>query len=164
MAQPNLQDRPPWLEMNPGTHELRYHIPNRKLVDWELMKIHNELDFVERFTDRYSFLFTETVVRNKAHLLDMYNEVIITLQTMRHHGIHSGAHCNALQLQLLTASNTVDYLTSVKVYSILCWNSLTPQWRFQKKFPFFDEDVHTLGIMERSLHKLLHEICPLNFV
>ena len=160
----NLQNRPPWLEVNPGTHELRYKLPNRKLEARELMKIFNELDFIERFTDRYSFLFTETVVDKKPHLLDMYNEVIITLQTMRHHGIHSGAHCSASQLHLLTASNTADYLTAVKNYSVFSWDSLTPQQKFRDHFPFFEEDIHTLRIMELSLHTLLHEICPLNFI
>ena len=49
MALPNLRG-PPCLELNPGTHDLRYKLPIRNLNGRELMKISNELDFVERFT------------------------------------------------------------------------------------------------------------------
>ena len=154
---------PPCLDENPFTHELLYPLPIRRLDGRELMKIYNELDFIERFTARYSFLFDDKLLENHPHLRDKHNEIIIALKNMQHHGKHSGEHCNAMQLHLLTAANTAEYLTSVKVYSTLCWNSLLPHWMFEKKFKFFEEDVGTLGIMEQSLHDLLHKICPLTF-
>ena len=154
---------PPCLDLNPGTHDLRYKLPIRDLNGKELMKIHDELDFVERFTERYSFLFRHKLVENHPLLLDLCNHVIIALETMQHHGKHSGRFCNAMQLHLLTTANTADYIASVEEYCVSCWMVLTPHEPFEQKFRFFNEDVNTLGIMKRSLHKLLHEICPSSY-
>jgi len=142
----------------PGGGE--YETPTRPLALAELVKIHRELDYVQRFTNRYASLFESDFFGGSPDLVEMAQHIAEELVAMQASGPATQAHCTKKQLQLLTAQQVEEYIQAVAKFSDSSLRAHLSTHAHARNFPHWEHDHMVLIIMRDGLRKLLKEITP----
>ena len=106
MAMSTRDIRPSPIEQEaPFVNYLGYKNATRPLKVDELVLLHKELDYVQRFTTRYKLLFDDHLMKLDPNLYKKYDHMCEVLVTMQGRKEHSAVHCNQAQIDLLTVGD-----------------------------------------------------------
>jgi len=142
--------------------------PTRRLSPKEKMKIHDELDFSARFTERYSDLFDQRLFSENEQLMEKSNGICSILTSLKHRG-ENLTHYTADQLLLETTREVAIYLKLLGAFSKRRMDLLNKDVENgglveggspPSDYTHWEEDQHSLDVMTLSINILLHEISP----
>jgi hypothetical protein len=137
-----------------------YVTPTRLLDRAELVKIHRELDYVQRFTTRYAVLFDSHFFHGNPELVRTYAAVCALLVAMQATGPATEAHCTAIQKQFLTIEQVKEYITAVALFSSKSMSAQVRDQHYAPHFPFWEHDNAVLCMMQDGLTALVDEVTP----
>jgi hypothetical protein len=162
MARSTRDVRPSHIQQEaPFLNYLRYKNATRPLQVKELVLLHKELDYVQRFTTRYKILFDDHIFKLDPNLYKKYDHMCEVLITMQGRKEHSAEHCNRAQIDLLTVGDVSQYIKEVSDFSHLRMRQLVHLGDYSGQFPHWRKDNRALHIMERNTQHLLEDISPL---
>ena len=138
----------------------RYKNATRPLQVKELILLHKELDYVQRFTERYKVLFDDHLFALDPNLYKKYDHMCAVLITMNGRKEHSAVHCNQAQIDLLTVGDVSQYIKEVADFSHLRMRQLVHSGEYYGRFPHWRKDNRAIHIMERNTQHLLEDISP----
>ena len=153
----DTQHAPPTPTQDPGGE---HATPLRPLKTVELTRLHRELDYVTRFTNRYAILFDIHFFRGNPQLVQMCEAVCNDLVAMQAAGPTTQAHCTKLQLQFLTVEQVHEYITAVIEFSDKSLRSYMHLIAHAANFPHWEHDHAVLVVMRDNAAALLNEISP----
>jgi len=142
-------------------HVLQYVTPSRTLERFELMRIHRELEYVQRFTARYAVLFDESSFAGDQVLEHLHDNVCNILVAMQAGGPREHAECDAAQLQYVTTAHVAKYITAVALFSDKSMRSLVNKHEYARAFPHWEHDNYVLSLMKRGVQALLQATTPI---
>jgi hypothetical protein len=152
------QAPPPTPAQDPGGGE--YVTPTRPLKLAELARIHRELDYIQRFTNRYKMLFDSHFFPGNEDLMHMYETVCNTLVAMQALGPTIQANCTAVQKQMITVEQVKQYIMAVAAFSEKSLRALMHDHAHAANFPHWEHDHAVLILMRNGLTTLIDEITP----
>ena len=161
MAMSTRDIRPSPIEQEaPFVNYLGYKNATRPLKVDELVLLHKELDYVQRFTTRYKLLFDDHLMKLDPNLYKKYDHMCEVLLTMQGRKEHSAVNCNQAQIDLLTVGDVSQYIKEVSDFSHLRMRQLVHAGDYAGRFPHWRKDNRALHIMERNTQHLLEDISP----
>ena len=142
--------------------------PTRPLTPKEKMRIHDELDFAQRFTERYIDLFNQRLFPENEKLMKKSNAICYILTSLKHRG-ENLTHHTANQLLLETTREVAIYFKLLGAFSKKRMHAMNEDVDNGVSveggsppcdYTHWREDQHTLDVMTVSLNMLLHHISP----